>query len=104
MDRQHFGREPDALNTWLGDPTAAPHGGETILDLSRRVATWLADEQPHDRRSIAVTHSTIIRAAIVHAMQAPPQSFWRIDIGPLTVTRLSGIDGRWNVVSSGCAL
>jgi broad specificity phosphatase PhoE len=97
-------REPDAVNTWLRDPTAAPHGGETILDLIRRVATWLADEQAHDRRSIAVTHSTIIRAAIVHAMQAPPQSFWRVDIGPLTVTRLSGTDGRWNIASSGSAL
>lgn len=97
-------REPDAVNSWLRDPGAAPHGGETIADLIRRVATWLADEQAHDRRSIAVTHSTIIRAAIVPVMQAPPQSFWRIDIGPLTVTRLSGTDGRWNIISSGCAL
>ena len=32
------------------------------------------------------------------------QSFRRVDIGPLTVTRLSGTDGRWNIVSSGCAL
>jgi broad specificity phosphatase PhoE len=97
-------RESEAVNTWLHDPAAAPHGGETILDLIGRVATWLADEAAHDRRSIAVTHATIIRAAVVHAMQAPPQSFWRVDIGPLTVTRLSGIDGRWNIVSSGCAL
>jgi broad specificity phosphatase PhoE len=97
-------REPDALNTWLCDPAAAPHGGETILALIGRVAAWLADEQAHDRRSIAVTHSTIIRAAVVHVMQAPPQSFWRVDIAPLTVTRLSGADGRWNIVSSGCVL
>ena len=96
-------REPDAVNSWLRDPSAAPHGGETILDLMRRVATWLADEQAQDRRCIGVAHSTIIRAAIVHVMQAPPQSFWRIDIGPLTVTRLSGADGRWNLAAAGCA-
>jgi broad specificity phosphatase PhoE len=95
-------REPDAVAAWLRDPGAAPHGGETILDLIGRVASWLADEQAHDRRSIAVTHATVIRAAVVHVMRAPPPSFWRIDIGPLTVTRLSGTDGRWNVVSSGC--
>ena len=31
--------EPDAANSWLRDPAAAPHGGESILDLMRRVAT-----------------------------------------------------------------
>ena len=36
--------EPDAANSWLHDPAAAPHGGESILDLMGRVATWLADE------------------------------------------------------------
>jgi broad specificity phosphatase PhoE len=96
--------EPDAANSWLRDPAAAPHGGEAILGLIRRVATWLADEQARGQRSITVTHSTIIRAAIVHVMDAPSQSFWRIDIRPLSVTRLSGKGDRWNVISSGCAL
>ena len=74
--------EPDAANSWLRDPTAAPHGGESILDLIRRVATWLADEAVRDQRSIAITHSTIIRATIVHVMDAPSQSFRRVDIRP----------------------
>jgi broad specificity phosphatase PhoE len=94
--------EPDAANSWLSDPTAAPHGGESILDLMGRVATWLADETVHDQRSIAITHSTIIRATIVRVMDAPPQSFWRIDIGPLSVTRLSYLRGRWNLSAVGC--
>jgi broad specificity phosphatase PhoE len=96
--------EPDAVDSWLRDPAAAPHGGEPTLGLMHRVAIWLADEQMRDQRSITVTHSTIVRAAIIHAIDAPPQSFWRIDIGPLSATRLSGRNGRWNVVSSGCAL
>jgi broad specificity phosphatase PhoE len=96
--------EPQAADTWLHDPAAAPHGGEAIVEVLKRVAVFLADEQARDQRAIAVTHPAIIRAAIVHVMAAPPQSFWRIDITPLSVTRLSGKDGRWNVVSSGCAL
>jgi len=96
--------EPLAAKCWLRDPAAAPHGGEPILDLIRRVATWLADEHARNQRSIAVTHATIIRAAIVHVMHAPPQSFWRIDIAPLSVTRLTGKDGRWNLASVGCTL
>jgi broad specificity phosphatase PhoE len=94
--------EPDAANSWLRDPTAAPHGGESILDLIRRVATWLADEAVRDQRSIAITHSTIIRATIVHVMDAPSQSFRRVDIRPLSVTRLSRLRGRWNLSAAGC--
>jgi broad specificity phosphatase PhoE len=96
--------EPDGANSWLSDPMAAPHGGEPILGLMRRVANWLADEQARDRRSIAITHSTIIRAAVVHAMDTSPQSFWRIDIRPLSVTHLRSRGGRWNIISVGCSL
>ncbi len=94
-------REPEAVAAWLRDPAAAPHGGESILVLLRRVAAWLAVEQTHHRQSIVVTHPAIIRAAIVQAIEAPPQSFWRIDIAPLSMTRLSGANGRWNLASGG---
>jgi broad specificity phosphatase PhoE len=96
-------QEPQAADCWLHDPSAVPHGGESILDLMRRVANWLAEEGAREQRSIAVTHATIIRAAIVHAMDAPPRSFWRIDIRPLSITHLSSSGGgRWNILSSGC--
>jgi len=94
--------EPDAAEAWLRDPAAAPHGGEPVLDLMSRVATWLTDEQARNQRSITVTHSTIIRSAIVHEMRAPPQSFWWIDVAPLSVTRFTSKDGRWNLACAGC--
>jgi len=96
--------DPHAASAWLLDPAAAPHGGEAVVELIKRVAIWLADEQARERRTITITHSTIIRAALVHIIAAPPQSFWRIDIAPLSVTRFSGKDGRWNVICVGCAL
>jgi broad specificity phosphatase PhoE len=95
-------RDPKAVEAWVHDPAAAPHGGESLLSLMQRIAHWLEGEKAMDRRSILVTHAAVIRAAIVHAIGAPPQSFWRIDVAPLSVTRLSGKDGRWNLVSSGC--
>jgi broad specificity phosphatase PhoE len=97
-------REPDAAAAWLHDPAATPHGGESILSLMQRVAEWLGGEQGQHRQSIVVTHATIIRAAIVHAVEAAPQSFWRIDVAPLSITRLSGTNGRWNLASAGCVL
>jgi broad specificity phosphatase PhoE len=95
-------REPEAVAAWLRDPAATPHGGESVLRLMQRVAAWLQGEQAYSRSSLVVTHSAVIRAAIVCAIGAPPQSFWRIDIAPLSVTRLSGDGSRWNLVSSGC--
>jgi broad specificity phosphatase PhoE len=95
-------KEADAANCWLHDPAAAPHGGESILELMRRVADWLADESTRHHRSIAVTHPAIVRAAIVVIMAAPAQSFWRVDVRPLSVTRMTGRGGRWNLSAVGC--
>lgn len=97
-------RDPEGISAWLNDPAATPHGGESLLGLMQRVAQWLDAEQATGRSALLITHASIIRAAIVHALGAPPQSFWRIDIAPLSVTRLSGAHGRWNLVSAGCVL
>jgi len=96
-------READAVSNWLRDPAATPPGGESMLSLMQRVAGWLDGENSRSGLSIVVTHATIIRAAIVHAIKAGPESFWRIDVAPLSVTRLSGKDGRWNLTCAGCA-
>jgi broad specificity phosphatase PhoE len=97
-------RDPEGISAWLRDPAATPHGGESLLSLMQRVTEWLEGENAMNRRTIVVTHASIIRAAILHAIDAPPKSFWRIDIAPLSVTRLSGANGRWNVASAGCTL
>jgi broad specificity phosphatase PhoE len=91
--------DADAASQWLGDPAAKPHGGESLVDLIDRVAAWLDGLQAMLGRAIAVTHPAVIRSAIVVALDAPPRSFWRIDIAPLSVTCLSGDRGRWNLRS-----
>jgi broad specificity phosphatase PhoE len=88
---------PAELQLWLTDPAAVPHGGESIVELTDRVAGWLkslSDKSKPDHktdsapRTIAVTHPAVIRAAILVALDAPPKSFWRIDIAPLSHTVL----------------
>ena len=91
--------EPDAIAAWLRDPSCAPHGGESILALIERAAAWLDRESERPGRILAVTHAAFIRAAIVHAIDAPPHSFWRIDIAPLSLIRLSGARRRWTLAS-----
>jgi broad specificity phosphatase PhoE len=95
-------QDGDAVSKWMRDFEAAPPGGESMASVIRRVADRLDDEIAVSGQSIIVTHPTIIRAAIIHAIQALTTSFWRIDIAPLSITRLSGIQGRWNLTCAGC--
>jgi broad specificity phosphatase PhoE len=93
--------EPQALAEWLQTPDSAPHGGESVQDLLTRVARWLDAQNGTSGLTVVVTHASVIRAAIVHAIEAGPRSFWRIDVAPLSVTRLSGDRGRWTLSSIG---
>jgi broad specificity phosphatase PhoE len=91
--------EPLAVRSWLTDPAAAPHGGESVLALLARVAAWL-DALPRDHeRIVAVTHPAVVKAAVVHAILATPLSFWRIDVPPLSRTVLSGRPSSWTLRS-----
>ena len=91
--------EPQGLAEWLGDPAAAPHAGESLADLMQRTGEWLKQEQALGGRALAITHASVIRAAIVNALGANAKAFWRIDVAPLSVVRLSGREGRLNLVS-----
>ncbi|MEW2082500.1 histidine phosphatase family protein [Streptomyces sp. NPDC005283] len=88
--------EPESVSAWLTDPSAAPHGGESLLALCARVGGWL-ESLSADGRVLAVTEPAVARAAIVHALALPAEAFWRLDIAPLTLTELSGRAGRWNL-------
>lgn len=94
-------REPDAFAAWLGDPAAAPHGGESLAALIERTQAWLARSLTRDGATLAVTHASVVRAAIVNALGAGPYAFWRIDVAPLSLMRLTGHAGRWNLVALG---
>jgi broad specificity phosphatase PhoE len=94
-------REPDAFATWLGDPTAAPHGGESVAALIERVGDWLAQSLTREGATLAVAHASIVRAAIVNALGAGPSAFARIDVAPLSLARFSGHGQRWNLVALG---
>ncbi|MFG3527292.1 histidine phosphatase family protein [Streptomyces sp. NPDC047917] len=93
--------EPEAVSAWLTDPSAAPHGGESLLELCARAGRWLdALESTGDRgggRVLAVVEPAVVRAVTVGALALPVEAFWRLDVAPLTLTALSGRSGRWNL-------
>ncbi|OPF71379.1 histidine phosphatase family protein [Streptomyces antioxidans] len=98
-------KAPEEVAGWLSDPAAAPHGGETLLELVERIGAWL-DARREDpapatpgraARLLAVVEPAVVRAALVHALGLPAPAFWRLDVAPLTATELSGRAGRWNL-------
>ncbi|WOP07384.1 histidine phosphatase family protein [Streptomyces cyaneofuscatus] len=90
--------EPDAVAAWIGDPSAAPHGGESLRALVERVGGWLDGVLGAEEGGVlAVVEPAVVRAAVVHALALPVEAFWRLDVAPLVLTELSGRSGRWNV-------
>jgi broad specificity phosphatase PhoE len=88
------------LAIWLTDPTRAPHGGESVVDLIERVNGWMESLTARHARLVAVTHPAVIRAAVVIALDAPPKSFWRIDIAPASRTVLHFRGHAWSLRSN----
>ncbi|MEU6808726.1 histidine phosphatase family protein [Streptomyces sp. NPDC046831] len=91
-------REPEAVDAWLADPRATPHGGEPLLSFITRVGNWL-DTRPVDDgdRVVAVAEPSVIRAALVYVLKAPPSTYWNIDVRPLSTTTVTGRAGHWNL-------
>ncbi|BBY81641.1 histidine phosphatase family protein [Mycolicibacterium pulveris] len=91
---------PDDLAIWLTDPTRAPHGGETVVELVDRVRDWMDGLAERRGRLIAVTHPAVVRAAILVALDAPPESFWRIDVAPVSRTVMHYRGHAWTLRSA----
>jgi len=88
-------RSPRRLVKWIRDPASAPHGGESIPEVLNRVAAWLAEQEREPGHTVAITHSSVVRAALVHVLQAGLPAFWRIDLTPLSRTELRTNGRRW---------
>jgi broad specificity phosphatase PhoE len=88
--------EPDALASWLADPDAAPHGGESLTVLAARMADWL-DSVRGEPEAVAVCDAGAIRAALGHALGLDPLRAARFDLAPLSVTELTVTRGGWRV-------
>jgi broad specificity phosphatase PhoE len=90
---------PELVASWLRDPASAPHGGESFADVITRVGEWMDGLLATGGSALAVTHASVIRAAIAHALRAGPDAQRHIDVAPLTRARLSGEGGRWTLAA-----
>ena len=89
--------DADGVRAWMTAPDARPHGGESLAAFAARVGRWLDRQATLDGGAVAITHAGVVKAAVVHALRAPIESFWRVDAAPLALTELHAHDGRWTV-------
>src|SRR5215212_7457940 len=92
--------DPEAFAAWRVDPTASAPGGESLAALLARSARWL-DGCATERRAVVLVDSSVVRAVVVHVLGAPPESFWRMDVAPLSTTTVTNNGSRWQVRSLG---
>ncbi|WP_030770499.1 histidine phosphatase family protein [Streptomyces sp. NRRL F-2664] len=91
-------QEPEAVDQWLSDPRSAPHGGESLLAFISRIGGWLDTRPAEDGGAIvAVAEPSVVRAALVYALQAPPLTYWSVDVRPLSTLTLTGRSGQWQL-------
>ncbi len=93
-------REPAAYRAFYADPVRArPPGAEPLDRFMARVGAALGDlARDHaGGHLLVVAHAGVIRAAVVHALGAPPGAMYRLAVPHAAVTRLEQGGGRWQV-------
>jgi broad specificity phosphatase PhoE len=94
------GVSPAEVTIWLTDPARAPHGGESVVELVARVGGWMESLTSERTSVVAVTHPAVVRAAVLVALDAPPKSFWRVDVAPLSRTVMHFRGNAWTLRSN----
>jgi broad specificity phosphatase PhoE len=89
------GRPPSSVpvevwERWRVDPSAAPGGGESLVELGERVRTACASllHDATDKVIVVVTHVSPIKAAVAWALAVPDEVAWRMFVEDVSVTRI----------------
>ena len=89
-------RHQDDLDAWLGSLDTVPGGsGESFRAVEKRVLEardrLLAEHT--GKTIVAVSHVTPIKTLVAHALMAPLEAVFRMELVPAAVTVLSYFDG-----------
>jgi broad specificity phosphatase PhoE len=95
--REIDAEDPDGARAWMLDPGSAPHDGESLRDFATRIGRWLESQTQADGAAAVITHGGVVKAAVVNALGAPFEAFWRIDAAPLSVTELHWHEACWTL-------
>jgi probable phosphoglycerate mutase len=88
-------RHKDELDLWLGSMDHAPGGGESFRAVEKRVlaARDRVIDEHRGKTIVVVSHVTPIKTLVAHALDAPLESVYRMELAPASVTVLTYFDG-----------
>ncbi|GAA1538213.1 bifunctional RNase H/acid phosphatase [Nocardioides humi] len=84
-------RDRARLDAWFADMAAAPPGGESFVAVQERVLAGLARllESHAGRTVVLVSHVTPIKTLVAHALDAPLETLFRMELAPAAVSVLA---------------
>jgi probable phosphoglycerate mutase len=85
----------EELDAWLGSIDVAPGGGESFRDVEKRVLDGLQRllDAHAGRTVVVVSHVTPIKVMVGHAVTAPLDSVFRMELSPASVSVLAFYGG-----------
>ncbi len=84
-----------AFQSWVGG--ASTPGGESLQELIDRITKWLDARMDEMGNTVAIVSPAVLRAVVISVLNAPIQSFSRLDISALSSLRITCDGKRWNV-------
>ena len=89
-------KHAEELASWLDSLDFAPGGGESFRVVEKRVLDALSRvlEQHAGKTIVVVSHVTPIKTIVAHALDAPLQSVFRMELSPASITVVSWYDER----------
>ena len=87
-------KHKDDLEAWLGSLDLSPHGGESFRSVQKRVLEALERllEAHAGKTVVVVSHVTPIKTVVSHAVDAPLEAVFRMELSPASVTVLAFYD------------
>lgn len=87
---------PDEWAAWRADPSFSPPGGESLIELDRRVAAACEEiiSEAEELRVAVFTHVSPIKSTIAWALGVSEQISWRLNVAQAQITKIVIRDGR----------
>ena len=84
-------QRPDEIESWLGSLDVAPGGGESFREVEKRVLDGLSRvlETYAGKTVLVVSHVTPIKTLVAHAVDAPLDALFRMELSTASVSVVS---------------
>jgi len=87
-------RFPGELDRWLGSLDEAPHGGESLRTVEKRVLAGLDRllDRFHGQTVLVVSHVTPIKTLVARALESELDAVYRMELAPASVSVITFYD------------